>query len=65
LAKEEEARLATEQAKKKAETEIKELKKDIDDLEMAVSKVYIIWCRQKKNDQKLLFPFFDLELYST
>jgi hypothetical protein len=39
LAKEEEARLATEQAKKKAETEMKELKKDIDDLEMAVSKV--------------------------
>lgn len=41
LAQEEEARLATEQAKKKAELEIKELKKDIDELEIAVSKVLL------------------------
>ena len=41
MAQEEEARLATEQVKKKAEVEIKELKKDIDELEIAVSKVIL------------------------
>jgi hypothetical protein len=44
LAQEEESRLAIEQAKKKAEMEIKELKKDIDELEIAVSKVIITRC---------------------
>ena len=39
MAQEEEARLAVEQAKKKADQEVKELKKDIDELEIAVSKV--------------------------
>ena len=39
LAKEEEVRMAIEQAKKKAEVEVKELKKDIEDLEIAIGKV--------------------------
>ena len=43
LAKEEEVRSAIEQAKKKAETEIKELKKDIEDLELVISKVNGAW----------------------
>ena len=36
-------RSAIEQAKKKAETEIKELKKDIEDLELVISKVNGAW----------------------
>ena len=39
MAQEEEARLAVEQAKKKSDQEVKELKKDIDELEIAISKV--------------------------